>query len=71
LVAEQHCSSAACRWRLTARRASCGRVWEGEFSSEAHMERQLHMLNDFVFDQNDWVIAADSDELQEWPKPIK
>lgn len=42
------------------------RVWEGPFSSDAHYNRSLAMLNDFVIDPDDWVVAADSDEFQEW-----
>ncbi len=42
------------------------RVWEGQYSSEEHMMQQLGMLNDYVSDPTDWVVAADVDEFQDW-----
>ncbi|KAI3425963.1 hypothetical protein D9Q98_007933 [Chlorella vulgaris] len=42
------------------------RVWEGQYSSEEHMVQQLSMLNDYVSDPTDWVVAADVDEFQDW-----
>lgn len=42
------------------------RVWEGQFSSEAHYEHMLIMLRDYVYSPYDWVVVADSDELQDW-----
>jgi hypothetical protein len=42
------------------------RVWEGLFSSEAHLERMLGMLGDYVFDPEDWIVMADNDEFQDW-----
>lgn len=45
--------------------AAC-RVWEGQYSSEAHMAQQLAMLRDYVSDPTDWIVAADVDELQDW-----
>ena len=65
-------------WRQSARAvrvpwvaeriASLGlrRVWEGAFSSEAHYNRSLTLLNDFVYDPDDWILVADSDEFQEY-----
>lgn len=41
-------------------------MWEGEFSSDAHYQRTLTMLRDFVHDPADWVVVADSDEFQDW-----
>ena len=42
------------------------RVWEGRYSEEDHLVQQLHMLNDYVSDPTDWVVAADVDEFQWW-----
>jgi hypothetical protein len=30
------------------------------------MVQQLSMLNDYVSDPTDWVVAADVDEFQDW-----
>ncbi|KAL4430583.1 hypothetical protein ABPG77_005823 [Micractinium sp. CCAP 211/92] len=42
------------------------RVWEGRYSSEEHMAQQLDMLQEYVADPTDWVVAADVDEFQWW-----
>ena len=48
------------------------RVWKGQFSSEAHLQRMLHVLNDFVHDPHDWIVMADNDEFQDWGgRPIR
>ena len=48
------------------------RVWTGQFSSEAHLERMLGMLNDYIADPHDWVVMADNDEFQDWGgRPIR
>jgi hypothetical protein len=41
-------------------------VWEGRYSSEEHLVQQLAVLDDYVSDPTDWVVAADVDELQDW-----
>ncbi|GAB4822987.1 hypothetical protein N2152v2_010033 [Parachlorella kessleri] len=42
------------------------RVWEGPFTSEDHYNRTLALLADYVLDPDDWVVVADSDELQDY-----
>ena len=39
------------------------RVWEGQYSSEAHLEQQLGMLDDYVSDPTDWIMPVDVDEF--------
>ena len=43
--------------------APAGRVWEGQYSSEAHLEQQLSMLDDYVSDPTDWIMPVDVDEF--------
>lgn len=43
------------------------RIWEGEYSPDAHLEHQLTLLRDFIDEPFDWIVLAGVDELQEWP----
>ncbi len=45
------------------------RVWTGQFSSEAHLERILIFLNEFIVEPEDWIIIADNDEFQDYGVP--
>jgi len=47
------------------------RLWEGEYNPDEQYERHLRILNDFVLDPYDWIVIADSDELQVWPGMIR
>ena len=43
------------------------RLWEGEYTPDAHLEQQLIILKEFVDEPLDWIIVTDVDELQHWP----
>jgi hypothetical protein len=46
-------------------------VWDGQYSSEAHLKRKLEILGQVVTNYNDdWIILADSDEFHDYGPDI-
>lgn len=41
-------------------------IWQGQYSSEEHLRRKLEVLNSMTADPRDWILIADSDELQHY-----
>jgi hypothetical protein len=45
-------------------------TWAGGFSVEEHYIRLIRLLNEVIHSPLDWIVIADTDEMQMWPENL-